>query len=196
MTTSETIKKNIKYGFPVLTAEFKRIKLITSSLTIFLLIDLVYSCKLFISAIRIRSHLGYFINMISTGDGDILPSLQAVPVVFIFLVDIAILVFVYFTFDQMERSTLNLFMLITVLIGFILLIVILIIIICIMAHIYSAHESLHDGITTAMRNYSTNPLYKRQIDQLQIEFQCCGSKKYDEWYVTKWMDSSLEESTR
>lgn len=190
---SETHRKNIKYGFPVLTAGFKKIKAITSCLTIILVINLIYSCKLFISSIRIRIHLGYFINMISTGDGDVLPSLQAVPVLLLFLIDMAMLFVLYFAFGQMERSTLNLFMLITVLVRFFLLIVTLIIVICIMAHIYSAHVSLHDGITTAMKNYSTNLLYKRQIDELQIEFQCCGSKKYDEWYTTKWMDASLEQ---
>lgn len=26
---------------------------------------------------------------------------------------------------------------------------------------------------------------------MQIEFQCCGSKKYDEWYNIQWYDTSL-----
>ncbi|RZC40535.1 KRR1 small subunit processome component -like protein, partial [Asbolus verrucosus] len=155
--------------------------------------DLILSFKLFVSAVQIRSHLGYFINMISSGDGNVLPSLQAVPVLFFLLINVVMCFNIYMAFDQIERPGLNRIMFLMVIIGFILLIVLFIIIICVISHAYSEHQSLHDGIVTAMNNYSTSTVYKSQIDRLQIEFQCCGSKKYDEWYTIKWLDPSLEQ---
>ncbi|XP_063927863.1 rod outer segment membrane protein 1-like [Zophobas morio] len=182
----------IKNGFFVRVIAYRSIKIITALLLTFLVIDVLYSIKLFVSAIQIRSHLGYYINMISSG-GDTLPSLQAVPVLFFFIINFVMAFFVYSVFEQSPRADLNRLMYFVIMLSFVLLIIILIIIICVIAHAYSTHEKLHDGIVTAMNHYLNSTVYKSQIDRLQIEFQCCGSKKYDEWYTVKWMDPSLEQ---
>jgi hypothetical protein len=143
---SESYQKLVvRYGFLVRVVEFRSIKLITTFLILLLVIDLFFSCKLFVSAIQIRSHLGYFINMVSSGDGDTLPSLQAVPVLFFFVTNVVMSFFLFSAFDNFERSSLNRLMFFTILFGAILLLVVFIIIICVISHAYSAHESLHDG---------------------------------------------------
>ncbi|KAF5284600.1 hypothetical protein FQR65_LT02426 [Abscondita terminalis] len=61
----------------------------------------------------------------------------------------------------------------------------------VLSHAYSLHEHLHDGITEAMSNYNNNSQFKLRIDKLQMKFQCCGSKHFDEWYNITWYDSNL-----
>lgn len=185
----------VKSGFPVRVVEYKTIKLITCFLILFLIIDMFFSCRLFISAIQIRSHLGYFINMIASGDGDTLPTLEAVPVLFFLIVNLIMCYCIYSVFDPDEKPGANRFMFLIIIIGAGFMIVILVIIISVIAHAYSTHQKLHDGITTAMNHYLNSTKYKSQIDRLQIEFQCCGSKKYDEWYTIEWLDKTLEKET-
>nr|XP_015834780.1 PREDICTED: rod outer segment membrane protein 1-like isoform X2 [Tribolium castaneum] len=185
----------VKGGFPVRIVEYKSIKLIAIFLTVFLVIDVIFSLKLLISAIQIRSHLGYFINMISSGDGDTLPALQAVPVFFFLIINLMMCYFVYAVFDPSEQPGANRMMFFLIILALVMVVVLLIIIVSVIAHAYSTHQKLHDGIVTAMNHYLNSTTYKSQIDRLQIEMQCCGSKKYDEWYTIKWQDQTLEKET-
>lgn len=106
-------------------------------------------------------------------------------VVFIFLI------FKLFNTEKQPKFNWIVFILIIVESAFIFITFILII--YVLSHSYSAHEELHNGISDAMKNYSSNSWYKVQIDRLQIEFDCCGSKKYDEWYNITWYDEKLSK---
>lgn len=70
----------------------------------------------------------------------------------------------------------------------------LVIVFIILGHIYGSAKEIEDGIIKAMEKYAVNSYYKKQIDKLQIEMQCCGSNKYDDWFNITWLDKAL--STR
>lgn len=184
----------VAFGKPVCKVSFGSIKFITTvAITIFIL-NTFYCLHLFSSAIHIKNNLGNFINMISKRDGHILPSLQALPPLIFLILDMTFIVLVLKLFKTEKQRKLNwiLFILIIVHIFFILITCILII--YVLSHSYSSHKELHNGITEAMKNYSSNSWYKVQIDRLQIEFNCCGSKKYDEWYSIPWYDEKLSKA--
>lgn len=58
-------------------------------------------------------------------------------------------------------------------------------------HSYGIHARAYDGIFDAMKSYRNNSYMKYRIDKLQIEFQCCGSKTYEEWFTVQWFDPKL-----
>lgn len=55
-------------------------------------------------------------------------------------------------------------------------------------HINLLHHSFGKGIKTAMKIYSTDSFKKQIIDRLQIEFKCCGSSHYTDWFITPWVN--------
>lgn len=182
---------NIKHGKIVRLVSYDTIKCLTVMSVIFLIGNIIFSFILFSSAVSIANHVGAYINMISKGDGHILPSLQALPVLLFLIIDCALVYFTYKLFDPKENPGLNLFVFILLMISLVLIIIILLLQFVIIQHIYSTNQAMHDGIIQAMTNYASNSLYKKHIDSLQIKFQCCGSKKYDEWYNITWYDASL-----
>ncbi|KAJ8984381.1 hypothetical protein NQ317_003529 [Molorchus minor] len=181
----------IRNGKLVRQISYNGIKFIAGLIAAFLIALTIFSFKLFLSAINIRNHLGYFINLVSRGDGEVLPSMQALPVLIFIIIDFTLMYAVYRIFDAEERPSMNRILFLLIITSLLIIIAILIFLFIIMAHIYGEHEGLHSGIVKAMRNYSNNSAYKKKIDRLQIEFQCCGSKKYDEWYNITWVDTSL-----
>lgn len=185
---------NIKCGKCVRLVSYSTIKCFTGISAVFLIGNIVFSFILFSSAVNITNHLGAYINMISMGDGHILPSLQAMPALFFLIIDFALIYFTYKLFDPEKKPGLNRIMYILLMISLVLIVIILLLLLVIIQHIYATNEELHDGIVQAMTNYASNSLYKKQVDRLQIEFQCCGSKKYDEWYNITWYDSSLSKN--
>lgn len=94
-------------------------------------------------------------------------------------------------FNTEKQPKSNWILFILIIIDVVLVFITFILIIYILSHSYSSHDELHSGITKAMGNYASNSFYKVKIDRLQIEFDCCGSKKYDEWYSIKWYDEKL-----
>ncbi|CAG9823665.1 unnamed protein product [Phaedon cochleariae] len=183
----------VKLGKPVYDVTFKTIKLLTMLSLIFIFCSIIFSLKLFSSSVSIKNHLGSFINMISSGDGEKLPLLQSLPVLFFLILDVILAFFLFKLFDRNRKSKFNYLLYIFIMIAVGLVFVTLVLIIVVLNHVYGSHANLHDGIVEAMSNYSTNSLFKRRIDRLQIEFQCCGSKKYDEWYNITWYDTSLSK---
>lgn len=65
-----------------------------------------------------------------------------------------------------------------------------------LGHVYGSSKGIEDGIIKAMEKYSENSFYKKQIDRLQFEFQCCGSNKYNDWYNISWMEKSMSTKYR
>nr|XP_023017754.1 photoreceptor outer segment membrane glycoprotein 2-like [Leptinotarsa decemlineata] len=181
----------VKCGRPEFDVTFRTIKLLTAMSLSLIILCILFSLKLFASSIGIRKHLGQYINMVSEGDGSKLPVLQAIPVLCFFLVDVAFVFFIFKIFDRKKQNKFNWFLYILLMMSVALICITFILLIVVLSHVYSENEGLHNGIVEAMNNYSGNSLYKKRIDRLQIEFQCCGSKKYDEWYNIKWYDTSL-----
>lgn len=78
-----------------------------------------------------------------------------------------------------------------VMVSLILIFFLSLICIFVLMHTYSSHEEVHDGIITAMQNYSKDSLTKVKVDMMQVENACCGSKNYTDWYDIKWYDANL-----
>ncbi|XP_023309977.1 peripherin-2-like [Anoplophora glabripennis] len=184
----------IKHGKLVRLVSYNTIKFLSGVCAVLLIGNIIFSLKLFWSSVSITTNLGAYINMVSKGDGHILPSLQAIPVLTFLIVDFALMYFTYELFDPELKPNLNRILFMLIMVSLILIVVTLVLLIVIIQHIYGLHEELHNGIIEAMSNYASNSVYKSQIDRLQIEFQCCGSKKYDEWYNITWYDSSLTKN--
>ncbi|KAJ8926426.1 hypothetical protein NQ314_021214 [Rhamnusium bicolor] len=182
---------NIKCGKPVRQVTYQTIKFLAYVSAVFLTGTIIFSIVLFISSVNIKNHLGHYINMVASGDGDVLPTLQAIPALFFLIMNIMLGIVTYQLFDAERRPTLNWILFILLMVTLLLIFVIFILLFVIMQHIYKTHEELHNGIVDAMKNYSSNSLYKAHIDRMQIEFQCCGSKKHIDWYSIPWYDSSL-----
>ncbi|CAH1973336.1 unnamed protein product [Acanthoscelides obtectus] len=189
--TDEHISEKVKFGKPVLIVSYTSIKVLTGIIAVMLAVNVAYSLSLLYTAIRLRSNLGQFLNMVANGDGDILPSTQAIPV-FIFLVlNVTATAVTLRFFNRPEDKKGNTILFVLLIISLVMVIVTWVVIIYIVLHAHKTREHLHDGITLAMKSYGNDSASKKRIDRLQIELQCCGSKGYDEWYNVTWMDKSL-----
>ncbi|XP_066601446.1 uncharacterized protein [Prorops nasuta] len=58
--------------------------------------------------------------------------------------------------------------------------------------LYSAtfQKKARDGLTEAIGNYATDLSAKARLDVLQIEFRCCGSDSYRDWFRVPWLRDS------
>lgn len=128
--------------------------------------------------------------MIST-DGNTLPVFLVIPGVLCLLTSVVCIYLLYKALNDTKQPLINtvMFILILVLLGIIC--IMLLMAVMALTYSYSAHESLHDGITEAMTNYSSNSQFKVRMDKLQIRLQCCGSKSFNEWYNITWYDTNL-----
>ena len=59
-------------------------------------------------------------------------------------------------------------------------------IVCIV-HVGELQDSLASGILTAMKSYKNDLTTKEEMDTLQIEYECCGSKAYQDWFHVAWV---------
>lgn len=178
-------------GKPIYVVSFKTIKIITVATILFSVITIFDCMQIFINAIKIKLTIGILINMISKNEGNFLPTVFVVPALLCIFLNAGILYFIYLSHAQDQRPYTNLMMYIMVLVCLLVEKIIIVICIIILAHVYAANEQLHNGIIDAMRNYATQSDIKLQIDMMQIEYQCCGSKKYDEWYDIQWYDANM-----
>lgn len=181
----------IRCGKPIFLVQYRTIKFITTVTVLAILITMLYCIGIFITSVKIKLRIGVLINMVSPKDGDVLPTLFAMPALMCLLLNGLALWLLHGLFKRETRKWFN-----TIVYGFVLVClasigVVLVVCITILTHVYGKHERLHDGIVDAMNNYSTDSKIKKEVDLMQIEFQCCGSKKYDEWYDIKWLDTSL-----
>lgn len=186
-------KTNLKItcGKPIYVVSYKSIKIITVA-SILLAIIIIMDCiSIFIKAVKIKLTIGLLINMISKNEGNFLPTVFVIPALLCLFLNAGMLYLIYAAFSPNERRFTNIIMYIMILLCLITIITIILICIIILAHVYAENEHLHNGIIDAMKNYSTESDIKQQIDMMQIEYQCCGSKKYDEWYDIEWYDTNL-----
>lgn len=187
----EKTNLNIKCGKPIFVVSFKNIKLIVLATILLTLTASLFCLGIFVAAVKIKLNIGILINMISQNEGNFLPIVFAIPSLLCLFLNIGILYLLYAAFAPKQRGVVNLMMYIVVLAILIMVLIILMLCIVILAHVYASNEHLHNGIIDAMKNYSTQSDIKRHIDRMQIEYQCCGSKKYDEWYDIQWYDTNM-----
>lgn len=57
------------------------------------------------------------------------------------------------------------------------------------AHIGHLHNSFANGLLGAMEQYKIDPLYKEDIDVLQMEYECCGTHDYRDWFKISWISN-------
>ncbi|KAK3092933.1 hypothetical protein FSP39_009058 [Pinctada imbricata] len=55
------------------------------------------------------------------------------------------------------------------------------------AQISSLEDSFGRGISVAMTKYKSHAFTKTQLDELQIEYSCCGSQTYTDWFNIQWI---------
>jgi hypothetical protein len=55
------------------------------------------------------------------------------------------------------------------------------------AHIQNLEESFQSGIKAAMSAYKDDATTKEELDILQFEYECCGSKDYMDWFSVAWI---------
>ncbi|KAL3265772.1 hypothetical protein HHI36_009970 [Cryptolaemus montrouzieri] len=183
---------NIKYGKPILEVSYEFMNILIWTFFLSASINIAYAIKLMYNSFYIRSHVGYYISLISSRDGNVLPLLQALPsLMFLFIDLFGLYLMIQVMSSRNKQSTINWMLYFVVLLNLIMVGVGLILIIVVLVHSYGNHQGLHDGIQGAMKDYANNEKVKSQIDRLQIDLQCCGSKKYDEWYDIEWYDPDL-----
>ena len=56
-----------------------------------------------------------------------------------------------------------------------------------LVHVGELEDSLAAGITTAMKAYKNDMITKEEMDTLQIEYECCGSRSYQDWFNVAWV---------
>lgn len=52
---------------------------------------------------------------------------------------------------------------------------------------FKLKASLHHGLMPAMHSYSKNKNTKREIDEIQIDYKCCGNSNFTDWFKVKWI---------
>lgn len=52
-------------------------------------------------------------------------------------------------------------------------------------------ESLKNGLYSVMRLYKKDMEIKVLIDKLQIQYMCCGSENYVDWFKTSWVNEEF-----
>ena len=53
------------------------------------------------------------------------------------------------------------------------------------------------GLKSAMEKYKTGGKHKKTLDTIQIEYQCCGSKGYQDWLSVAWAQAKyMQTGTR
>ncbi|KAK3596023.1 hypothetical protein CHS0354_032546 [Potamilus streckersoni] len=55
------------------------------------------------------------------------------------------------------------------------------------SHVTELDKSFKRGILTNMKDYKDDVNVKEEVDVLQIEFSCCGSIAYTDWFRTAWI---------
>lgn len=153
--------------------------------------NIAYCIYLLGFAISTRQDVGDYINMVSENDGTIMPILAVFPAILCLVMNIALLYLLFKAFSVNAKPNINKLMYSFVLLSIGTIFIILMICLMVLARTYSSRKSLHDGIMEAMNNYRSDSLIKSRIDSLQIQFQCCGSLQYKEWYEITWYDTNL-----
>ena len=49
-------------------------------------------------------------------------------------------------------------------------------------------DNLYHSIDSAILEYNRSYQAKLSVDTLQLDYECCGSRKYDEWFDVRWQD--------
>lgn len=187
----EKTNLNIKCGKPIFVIDFKKVKLIMLATILLAIATILFCLGIFVAAVQIKLKIGVLINMISKNEGNFLPTVFVVPALLCLLLNIGIMYLIYAAFKPEQRGVINLVMYFVVLICLVVVVIILLICIIILAHVYASDADMHNGIIDAMMNYSSQSDIKQYIDMMQIDYQCCGSKKYDEWYDIQWYDTNM-----
>ncbi|OQV17255.1 Cyclin-G-associated kinase [Hypsibius exemplaris] len=62
--------------------------------------------------------------------------------------------------------------------------------IVVFTHQATMKKYFETGLRTAIDRYSKSASIKKTVDQMQLEFQCCGSKGVQDWWTVPWIDNA------
>lgn len=180
------------FGLPALVFKYDTIYLLMLGLVLACACSIAYCLILFSIASNINKNLGIYLNMV-TDDGFLLALLIAMPGLIVVVVDVVVILCVIYTmYDKRSKNkNLNFALFALCLLCAVSAILAFGFSVVALSHSHSKHEKLHDGIRDAMDNYALDSTIKRKMDLMQIMFQCCGSKKYTEWYEIRWFDGNF-----
>jgi hypothetical protein len=86
----------------------------------------------------------------------------------------------------------------TRLLGLINAVVTLVVFSCIIVvfnHQVTMRRYFETGLKTAMDRYGKSSVIKKSVDEMQLEFQCCGSKEAQDWFLVAWIDNAFLDLT-
>ncbi|XP_022913351.1 rod outer segment membrane protein 1-like [Onthophagus taurus] len=180
----------VKCGKPVFKFKFRTLRAIGIVASLMCGAIFLYNLNLVYVAFHIRYNIGVYIDMLSA-NGRVLPMFLVITALAISIVDICVMFYLGRAFSKTKNKHINfmLFVIVLVIIGSICFIFFMCILI--LSHSYSKRQQMHDGIVDAMMNYSKDSLTKETLDNMQVEYECCGSKNYSDWYDIKWYDANL-----
>ncbi|CAH0561148.1 unnamed protein product [Brassicogethes aeneus] len=188
------VKISLKYGKPVYRVTFNAIQFLYTLFILDVTLCIIGAIATLTSSVQVGRHLGHFINLVSNGDGNLVPILEGIPSFLFIVLNIAEFWALWKIFEP-DKYSVNmnriLFILILISLGIVLMVIIFMIVI--LVEIYRPHGQVHDGIIEGMNKYANHSLIKATIDMVQIEFDCCGSKKYDEWYTIPWYEGNIAD---
>jgi peripherin-2 len=52
-------------------------------------------------------------------------------------------------------------------------------------------DSLKNGLFSVMKLYKKDMEFKVLIDKLQIQYRCCGSNRYEDWFSISWVNEDF-----
>ena len=177
-------------GKPVVKLKYRTIYFISICSFLGCTVLLLYSLNLLLLAIKIRTNLGVYIEMISK-NGDVFPTLLAMPTLITIIVNPFIMYYIMKSFSVRKGKSTNKILFVLVITCLVLICILFVFCVGLLSHTYSSYEDVHDGIITAMSNYSKETVTKELVDKMQVEYECCGSKNYTDWYSIKWFDANL-----
>ncbi|XP_018325441.1 peripherin-2-like [Agrilus planipennis] len=162
----------------------------------FIICDTVQCVYMMAKSINLVINFSSFVNMISDNKGYYLPTALGISAFLAIILNIIIAVIIKKAFRPIPQKFINVVMFIMSCLLSIFVVLLYAMCLMIFIRIFDSHQLSHDGMITAMKNYGKNFELKKQIDNLQIKFQCCGNRNYTEWYNITWYEEDLRTTAQ
>lgn len=182
---------NIKYGCPIILITWNKIQMIIYFACLLNAFCLVCDFALYISAVKTKSHIGNYLNMVTNNEGAVLPMLLGFCGIVCFPLNASFILLINMSRKKKKRQLVNNFLFFNIIISAIIIKIIFGMAMGAAIHTYSLQNRISDGIIDAMKIYKSNTEIKSRIDALQIKYQCCGSQSYKEWFDIPWYRTDL-----
>lgn len=131
--------------------------------------------------------------MITTHDGTSLPACLFV-VGFLCLINSVILIYaIRKSCKKIKNEFLNNMLFILIIICLTISLIVIALGIFTQVQKITMENRIKNGIIEDMQKYISDPSMKTKIDTLQLNFQCCGSCGFNDWFKIKWYESPSQK---